>query len=151
MRALVLFIIGLAFGSAFGILISGHVAMPAHDHAGHSDAMHDHDALTAWPADTPSPHLMLKLHPDGPTSRNLQIITHGFTWTPEEVNGPITPGGHAHVYVNGEKISRAYGEWLHLAQIPEQGPITIRVTLNANDHTGWSIDGQPLAAEITVP
>ena len=77
-------------------------------------------------------------------------MTEGFIFAPEEANGPNRTGtGHAHVYVNGEKIMRAYGAWVHLADVPANA--VIRVTLNANDHSGWGLDGQPIAAEITSP
>jgi len=51
--------------------------------------------------------------------------------------------------VNGEKVMRAYGAWVHLPDVPNGA--TIRVTLNANDHSGWAVDGLPLAAEVTAP
>jgi hypothetical protein len=81
---------------------------------------------------------------------NLHIMVQGFTFAPELVNGPITPAaGHAHVYVNGEKVARAYGPYLLLSGV-ETGDV-VRVTLNANDHTTWGLDGMPLAAETIVP
>jgi hypothetical protein len=156
MRALLLFVIGLLFGTGFGLLAGGNLEMSGHahgegaehDHAGHADAAHDHSALTPWPDDVAQPRLALDVMSDGPTTRNLHIIADGFNWTPEQVNGPNTAGGHAHVYVNGVKVARAYGPWLHLDDFPLQGPTLVRVTLHANDHTGWSVDGQPLAAEL---
>ncbi|MEJ6396920.1 hypothetical protein [Yoonia sp. 208BN28-4] len=149
MRALLLFLIGLFLGGGIGLLAGGSLEMEghAHDHSGHSDMDHDHSALTPWPTDTPAPDLSIALLEDGPTSRNLHIMADGFDWTPEAVNGPVTGGGHAHVYVNGEKVARAYGPWVHLTDFPTEGPVTVRVTLNANDHSGWSLDGVPLATE----
>ena len=84
------------------------------------------------------------------SAQNLHIMTTGFVFAPEQVNGPVTPGtGHAHIYVNGTKIARAYSAWFHLGDLPAGA--TIRVTLNANDHSHWAVDGTPLIEEITAP
>lgn len=148
MRALILFVIGLIFGITGGFLAAGGLGPSSHDHAGHSDAAHDHSSLTPWQGD--APRLDLIALPDMNGAINLHILTTDFVFAPEQVNGPVTNGtGHAHVYVNGEKIMRAYGAWLHLPDV--QSGATIRVTLNANDHSGWSVDGQPIAAEIAAP
>jgi hypothetical protein len=81
---------------------------------------------------------------------NLHILTEGFVFAPEQVNGPTSQGvGHAHVYVNGEKIMRAYSAWVHLTDVPAGA--TVRVTLNANDHSGWAFEGDPIAAEAIAP
>jgi len=81
---------------------------------------------------------------------NLHIMAPGFRFAPEEVNGAVTPAaGHAHIYINGMKVGRAYGPYMLLSNL-ESGDV-VRVTLNANDHTAWAVDGQPLAAETTVP
>jgi hypothetical protein len=164
MRALLLFVIGLVFGGAFGFLASGTMEMSshhgpndadhdmadAHDHASHADKAHDHSALTSWPTDVAVPTLSLSVTDDGPTSRNLHIMAKGYEWTPEQVNGAMTTGGHAHVYINGLKVARAYGPWLHLEGFPTDGPVTVRVTFNANDHSGWAVDGVPLAIETVI-
>lgn len=150
MRPLALFLIGLAFGGVAGFLGAGGMGGMGHDHMGQSGGEHAHDpnALTDWVGDAPQMALMLS--PDMGADLNLHIMAPGFTFAPEQVNGPVTSGtGHAHVYVNGEKVARAYGPYLHLTDVPAGA--AIRVTLNANDHTAWAISGQPIAAEITAP
>lgn len=150
MRSLLLFVIGIVFGGTAGFLGAGGLGDSghAHDHAGHGDADHDHSALIEWDGDTP--RLDLILLPDIDDAQNLHILTEGFVFAPEQVNGPNTPGtGHAHIYINGEKTMRAYGAWAHLNDVPSGA--TVRVTLNANDHAGWGKNGQPIAAEIKVP
>lgn len=146
MRALILFVIGLTLGTGIGFMLG----MPAsdHDHASHSDMGHDHSALTAWTG--PAPDIALQLTPDMGDAQNLLIDITGFTFTPETVNtAPVQGTGHAHVYIDGEKVGRAYGPWMLLAHAPSGS--VVRVTLNANDHTAWGIDGDPIVAEITVP
>lgn len=149
MRALIMLIIGLTFGTGTGFLLAGGLGDQAgHDHAGHSDAGHGDLGVIAW--DGPDPALSLSLTPDIDDAVNLQISVKGFTFDPLAANGPAAPGtGHAHVYVDGVKVLRAYSPFVHLADVPS-GAI-IRVTLNANDHSPWGQDGNPIAAEATAP
>ena len=154
-KTFVFLIIGLFFGTGFGFLItaSSGAALKGHDHAAggaaHDHAAHDHgnDAHVALTeAGTPVPALTLMLHPDGAQSRNLHIGVTNFTFAPEAVNGVHVPGqGHAHVYMDGVKLGRAYAPWYHLSAL-HSGAHEIRVTLNANDHSALAIDGQPVEA-----
>ncbi|MDG1377019.1 MAG: hypothetical protein P8P56_08385 [Yoonia sp.] len=146
MRSIILLVIGLFFGTGIGFLLG----MPAteHDHASHADASHDHSALTLW--NGPTPDIALQLFHDSGDAQNLLIDITGFTFTPEAVNTAAVDGtGHAHVYVDGVKVGRAYGPWMLLDDAPS-GSI-VRVTLNANDHTVWGLGDTPIVAEITVP
>jgi len=142
-------IIGLTFGFGSGFLFAGGQGESghAHDHAGHGDKAHDHSALTQWEGEAPG--LSLRLTGDMGNARNLEVITTGFTFDPRNVNGAAVAGtGHAHIYVNGEKVARAYSPFTHLDFILP-GDV-IRVTLNANDHTGWGLGETPIATEITA-
>lgn len=162
-RTFIFLLIGLFFGTGFGVLIAAssgaeleghaHGEGAAHDHAAHDHGQgdmsgHDHSKLTE--AGTPAPTLALKVHPDGDQSRNLHIQTTNFTFDPAGVNGPHNPGhGHAHVYLNGVKQPRAYSPWMQLDALPI-GTHELRVTLNANDHSQLAIDGHPIAATTTI-
>ena len=82
--------------------------------------------------------------PDAMAGVNLQVVATGFRWAPEHASGQAVEGeGHAHVYVDGKKVGRLYGEWMHLS-LPT-GRHEVRVSLNGNDHE----DLQP-AVEQTV-
>ncbi|WP_369682774.1 hypothetical protein [Roseovarius sp. M141] len=60
------------------------------------------------------------------------------------------PGeGHAHVYVNGEKLGRLYGAWMHLPRLPP-GEVIVLVTLNSNTHGPLAVDGTLFAAITTL-
>lgn len=149
MRLLLLFIIGLTFGFGGGFLVGGGMgeSSHAHDHAGHDHGDHE-QTLAEWTG--PPANLSLDLTRDMGNAMNLNIQADGFTFTPETVNTDPTPGtGHAHIYLNGEKIGRAYSPWFHIETVLP-GDV-IRVTLNADDHAPWGVDGQPIAAEITSP
>jgi len=167
-KTFIFLIIGLFFGTGAGFLIAattgaeleGHEhGSEAHDHSAHDDhdahddhatatATHDHSQLTE--VEGPAPSIAIQLHADGQQSRNLEIRVANFEFDPATVNGDHVPGrGHAHVYVNGVKISRIYGPWFHLTALPV-GTNEVRVTLNANDHSQLSVDGQPVEAVETL-
>ncbi len=87
--------------------------------------------------------------PDAMAGVNLHVVATGFTWAPAHASGQHIAGeGHAHVYVDGEKVGRLYGEWLHLSLEP--GTHDIEVSLNGNDHQGYASAGTPVAAATTV-
>lgn len=146
MRALILLFIGLFFGAGLGYLLS--VPTDPHDHAGHDDDTHEHSVVTAWTGPEPTIGITLKDDVDG--AHNLFVDVTGFSFTPQDVNTEAQQGtGHAHVYQDGVKITRIYSPWTHLEGL-ESGA-TLRVTLNANDHTAWGYNGMPIAAEFIVP
>ena len=81
---------------------------------------------------------------------NLYLLTRGWTWSPENVNNSHVPGeGHAHIYVDGEKVGRTYGPYHYLSGL-EHGERHIRVTLNSNDHSALTYEGQPVEASTMV-
>ena len=81
---------------------------------------------------------------------NLFFLTRGWTWSPENVGNPHVPGeGHAHIYVDGVKVGRAYGPYHYLSGL-ESGERHIRVTLNSNDHSDLIFEGQPVEASTMV-
>ena len=81
---------------------------------------------------------------------NVHIVPTGFVFAPERVNQADVDGeGHAHVYVDGEKVGRAYGEWFHLTGVAP-GEREIRVTLQTNGHSEYAVGGQPVTAATTI-
>ena len=163
-RQAMLLVIGLFFGFGGGFLLAAAngITLDGHDHgtdhhsdhgaqAGHAVAGHDHDALLDVSGEGAVPSLTLALHPDMGSAMNLEIRAANFRFAPERVNGPHHPGtGHAHVYLDGRKIARVYGHWLHLPDLPESGG-EIHVTLNANSHEGLADGARPIEARIAVP
>ena len=102
------------------------------------------------PLDAATPTLAVELVPDPVSGWNLHVETENFAFAPEHAGAPHVPGeGHAHVYVDGEKIARLYGPWLHVPALPPGA--TLEVTLNANDHRPLAMHGHPLAATAIVP
>ena len=159
-RALALFAIGLLFGGGIGFTFAAGYGLrfEGHDHA--DPAQHGagidtvaHAAMHANPFEVPAadaPAIALRLTPDAVSGYNLQIETRNFTFAPERASAAnVTGEGHAHLYVNGEKIARLYAPWAHIASLPA-GEVEIAVTLSTNDHRPIAVDGTPVAARQTL-
>ncbi|MGK7891625.1 MAG: hypothetical protein AB4042_20030 [Leptolyngbyaceae cyanobacterium] len=139
---------------------SGHSAPSSHsDHgaqtdAGHGNAphgngSHHHGAIAVTDADR-VPQVMLVVQPDARRGWNVQVQTENFIFAPERVNQENRPNeGHAHLYVDGQKVARLYGNWYHLGNL-EPGIREIRVSLHANGHEAWSYEGEAIAHSVTV-
>ena len=164
MRSLMLFLIGLTFGAAGGFVyaaangftLDGHDHADAAQHGGAAGMDHGtgaHAAMHDQPSDlspADAPQLAIAVTKDPMTGYNLQVSVDGFAFAPQAASMADVPGeGHAHVYVNGDKIARLYGPWMHLDNLP-RGDVEIAVTLNANDHRPLAVSGVPIRALTTV-
>jgi len=150
-----LLIIGLVFGGGIGFTIAAAngITLDGHDHGSHGAAGHgdmDHEAILALPASDTAPTLAIAVSEDSVAGYNLHIMTENFTFSPQNAGLAHVAGeGHGHVYINGVKLGRVYGPWVHLDHLPE-GEVTIDVTLNANDHRALAVSDTPLRASITI-
>ena len=113
------------------------------DSVGHHD-----NATTAADSEM---SVSIRLEPDPLGGANLFITgTTGFTFTPDHAGDHHHAGeGHAHVYVNGVKVSRIYGNAFQLGRMAE-GLNEVRVTLNANDQSEYTWNGEPVQAIATI-
>ena len=124
-------------------------AAAGEDAMGMGDAMetHGHEEAVEAP---PGMGVALNVHPDSVSGFNVQIMPTAFTFAPERVNTAHVPGeGHAHLYIDGVKLRRVYGQWAHVDGL-SSGMREISVTLNANTHERYAKDGQPITASATV-
>lgn len=106
----------------------------------------DGHQLREVPADE-APRVRLEVAEDSDSGWNVHLDTEGFAFAPERVGEAARPGeGHAHLYLDGEKIARLYGAWYYLsASAVPSGEHELRISLNANDHTTWAVDGKPVS------
>ena len=122
--------------------------------AGGGEPSHDHSAKEHGPIESAVPVSMdLAAEVDPAGGLHIRIATENWRWAPEEVNQESRPGvGHAHIYANGEKLSRIYGPEHYVADLPP-GQYEIRVDLNDNAHNALTVNGAPLAATtaVTIP
>ncbi len=100
----------------------------------------------------PIPRVALEALPDSKDGYNLHITATNFTFTPEKAGqSPIANEGHAHLFINGVKVARLYGPWFYVgSSLFRKGENTVEVTLNANDHSEWTLGEQHIAADILI-
>lgn len=86
------------------------------------------------------------------TGWTVEVVTGDFEFAPERLGELRPQEGHAHLYLDGEKIDRIYSPWYALpaSEVPA-GEHELSVTLNANDdHAVWAVDGEPVEASTTL-
>ena len=80
--------------------------------------LHRHDRRNVDEENAPDVNLTVERDPMMPGHFNLNIDTENFEFAPESVSSEFVMGeGHAHVFVDDVKISRAYGEDYHLPRL----------------------------------
>ncbi len=100
------------------------------------------------PNDAPSLDLQVFALADG--SYNIQLQTSSFSFTPQNIDmAPVNGEGHAHLYVDGVKLARLYGEWHHLPALPP-GAQTLTVALYANNHQAFAVNGKLISASVRL-
>ncbi len=116
------------------------------------EPMDGHSHGDGFEAADPVPSVEIEVVEDPMSGYNVHVTTTDFTFTPESVGDEETTSGegHAHLYVDGQKVGRVYGEWFHLNQDLSAGDHDIRVVLSANDHSDYVSGGDPIEATTTV-
>lgn len=98
----------------------------------------------------PWPRVQVQVHPDAMSGWNVHVRTDNFRFSPEAAGQARQDGqGHAHLYVDGQKVARLYGPWFHLPHLTP-GSHYLHVTLNADDHSVWTADGQLIGHRIRI-
>lgn len=107
--------------------------------------------LRELPADN-APEVRIEVTEDPDAGWNVHLDTERFTFAPQRAGEEARPSeGHAHLYLDGEKIARVYGPWYHIPpDAVSEGEHTLSVELNANDHTAWAVDGQPVSDSVEI-
>jgi len=115
------------------------------DHDDHGDAHdHAHGAVEIDPADAPSVEVVVAADPAGGV--NVFVTTTDFAVAPASASTEHVDGeGHFHLFVDGEKVLRFYNHAIHFAGVTE-GEVEMMVELSANDHSTYTVDGEPITA-----
>jgi hypothetical protein len=154
-------IIGLVIGFASSqILVSSENNEHVDDHMMTMEPVHDHNEIgvlhshekAVVTGGSLTPSVTLEAIRDTKDGYNIWINTKNYTFTPETVNElNVQNEGHAHIYVNGEKVARVYGNWFHLSEkYLSKETNQVRVTLNANDHGEWSVGDTSIESIISI-
>lgn len=127
--------------------VSGSAALAAKD----MDTMHHHPVRNVS-LNEMAPTITHLVFPDKMDGYNVQLLTENFRFTPAAINREVVSNsGHAHLYVNGKKVSRIYSNWFHLpSKWLKPGVNYVTVSLNANDHSEWAIDETAIASTVRV-
>ena len=167
LRFLGLCAIGALFSGLLGFMIAAgnNVTFDGHEHlagplASHSElsnlrthsSNHEkmHDTPLHIAKNIPLPTITAKLEKDPVSGFNLNLETRNFTFAPalsgrEHKNGM----GHAHLYIDGQKIARLYGNWFHISEIPK-GAKSLKITLNSNGHRPFFANNVVISSIIAL-
>ncbi len=154
-RSFVMWLVCAPGGLAGGLAGGTESAWAGESHrpgTSHGSLPAQHGALEVGGTPAP-PTVRLTVHTDPKAGWNLQVQVGNFRFVPERASTAHVPGeGHAHLFIDGKKIPRLYGEWYHIPT-PAPGTHRITVTLNANSHEELTIDGKPISAtqEVRAP
>jgi len=137
----------------FGLIFGGTVSALAHEYI---DVSHNHDkvehshALLEVNSSLPVPEISINVEEDKKSGYNLFLTTQNFTFNPDNASSEHVDGeGHAHLYINGKKITRLYSKAYYLGDF-EKGSYTIVVELSSNDHSVLSKNGNPIQASFEL-
>ena len=127
-----------------------HDEASADDDHGHDHA-HDHEGVEFEGADAPSLAVDVTADPAG--GINVFVTAANFRVAPEAASTDHVEGeGHFHLYIDGEKVLRFYNDAVYFSGVTE-GEIEVMVELSANDHSTYTLGGEPITATavFTVP
>jgi len=151
----VLLLIGVISVGLVSTLLHEYIAEPTveHEHQHSQDAgdNHPHDDAVPYVYDnhTQLPQLRMCANPDSLSGYNVKLGVRDFSFTPDAAGQPAVAGqGHAHLYVNGNKVARLYGTDFYLADV-EDGD-ELRASLFTDDHRPYTHDDRPIEATFVI-
>ena len=142
----------ITFSTVCSLLVVGnliHANQNDHKH-NHNDSsleesvtdMHHHHQTVMIEEGQAVPKIDLVVYEDAVKGWNLEIKLDNFQLTPQDVNSSNQPNqGHAHLFINGEKITRIYGNWYYLETLPN-GSNEVKISLNTNGHESLMYQGK---------
>jgi hypothetical protein len=130
-----------------GLTLLTSSATPLHAHSDGAITIHEVEQDVA-----PKANLEVEKDPTG--GFNVHVVTSNFVWRPEKASKEHVLGeGHAHVYLDGQKIMRIYNEWFHLNTYQfssHSGEQILSVEFVGNDHAPYTTQGVPVGSERVI-
>ncbi len=107
------------------------------------------------PVKLPTPQLSLSLQKDAMDGFNLILKTAHYQFIPPGIStierGDQSLHGHAHLYINGKKISRIYSPYVHIPEKYLDKKINqLTLTLNSDRHGVWTKDKKQILATLFI-
>ncbi len=130
-----------------------------------SSGMMDHAHLPiSVPKTIDNVSLSLSLVKDVMSGYNLTLLTNNYMLVPPPSEASMSTlmsatintqsgflEGHAHLYINGDKIQRVYGSNVHLPQVLfREGINSISVTLNNHGHMYWTMKDKKILSTLYI-
>ena len=136
--------------AVLALIVLAAIACSGDDTAAANGEHHDHGGVVEVAEGVPVPTIAIDISEDPVEGWNLRVLTTDFRIVPENVSTAHIDGeGHMHIYIDGEKVSRLYGEWHHLGPL-SPGEHEVRVELSANDHSAMAVDGEVIDATAVI-
>ncbi|MBE4909471.1 hypothetical protein IMZ08_15580 [Bacillus luteolus] len=131
------------------IMIFFHYQYGHHSAFGHAQS--HHEETVEIPISYRLPAITASITQDQSGSWLLEIMTSNFTFTPKKTGSTVIQynEGHAHLYINGKKINRLYGNYYNLGNL-SPGTYAVKVTLNANNHGIYTSAGKEIAFQQII-
>lgn len=138
-----------------GLFIGAHfskISYQEHEKLGHAD-LKGHVAMNHGILDISQDSILpqiekLTLIKDPMSGWNIHVAVNNFRFAPENASKEHRKGeGHAHLYINGNKVARLYSPWFHIPEFIKDKN-EIKVTLNSNDHQTLAIGQEPIEKTI---
>ncbi len=148
LTSLLTLVIGLGTGIA---IPSGAPTKPTLDEKGTKSTSHIHETIEVS-NEQPLPTVTLEVIQGPDKAWNAHMTFENFVLAPDQAGAEHVEGqGHAHIYLDGKKINRVYGNWYHLGKL-QPGEHDVEVTLSTNNHFELVQNGKPIGAsqKITV-
>ena len=146
--------VGIFVGYYLGVSYHGYdeetidIAKENHESHSHDHSTHSHSTIEVTSENKPQVEVVV--HKDPKSGYNVEITTENFEFSPQRASTEHIEGeGHAHLFVNNEKISRIYSNWYYLSSL-EKGHNEIRVTLNSNNHNDYTVSGEIVEATTMI-
>ncbi|MEO1375651.1 MAG: hypothetical protein AAFW70_15320, partial [Cyanobacteria bacterium J06635_10] len=131
----------VAVATLISVVAIGKGALMTVAEMGSGHGEHKHGTMEIPPG-VAVPTVDVVVYKDAKKGWNVEAKVTNFQFAPEKVNTAAQPGeGHAHLFINGKKITRLYGSWYYLETL-EPGENSVKVTLNANNHADWANNGK---------
>lgn len=96
-----------------------------------------------------NPSIEIEIFPDKIKGWNLYLNTKNFEFISPNLENNNPNQGHAHLYINGVKVSRIYSNWYYISELPEKDN-EIEVTLNTNNHHDLIYNGKVVGDRILI-
>ena len=108
----------------------------------------------AVPEHLPVPQIAMHLTRDSEDGFNLHVELQNFRLESPALRDTRGEGmlrGHAHLYLNGVKLTRLYGNDLHLpSRLFRSGINSLQISINDHERAVYAINREPIQATILM-